>query len=309
MSAGAGPTARLTLLRSGTSTLVVDYGRPHSRSLGVPLGGAADRFSLGIGNALVGNAPDAAALEITLTGPVLRADADLACVLFGAPFEMHTGRRVLRPGTTFTLQAGEELHIGSTPRGARAYLCVRGGLHTALVLGSRSSLAPLGAGAELPCLTGRIRGRTLRVAFDAAATPLRMLDGPQAEWFRRNELLAPTRFVVTAAANRMGLRLDGPPLAVPRREMVSEPVCPGSVQVTHEGQCIVLGVDGQTIGGYPKVAQVIAADLDRLGQLRPGDELVFARVSLEHAEELYRQRQKFLREWTNRLRTAETLLP
>jgi allophanate hydrolase subunit 2 len=102
----------------------------------------------------------------------------------------------------------------------------------------------------------------------------------------------------------MGLRLRGEPLLPPDRELVSEPVCPGAVQVTRDGQCIVLGVEGQTIGGYPKVAQVIAADLDKLGQLRPGQEVRFRLVSLEAAESLYRQKHVELRRWLTRLRTA-----
>ena len=83
---------------------------------------------------------------------------------------------------------------------------------------------------------------------------------------------------------------------------MSEPVCPGSVQVTRDGQCIVLGVDGQTIGGYPKIAQVIAADLDRLGQLRPGAVVRFQQVDIDSAETLYRQRRERLEEWLMRLR-------
>jgi antagonist of KipI len=139
---------------------------------------------------------------------------------------------------------------------------------------------------------------------------LRVLDGPQADWFEPDALTgspereAPT-FTVTPAGNRMGLRLSGPPLPPPARELVSEPVCPGAVQVTRDGQCILLGVDGQTIGGYPKVALVVAADLDRLGQLRPGDRLRFVRVSLEEAEELARERRRWLDAWLLRLRVAE----
>jgi antagonist of KipI len=111
----------------------------------------------------------------------------------------------------------------------------------------------------------------------------------------------PPRFTVTRAADRMGLRLQGEPLPVPGRELVSEPVCPGSVQVTRDGQCIILGVDGQTIGGYPKIAQVIRADLDVLGQLRPGERVCFVRVSLSEAEELYLQKQEALHHWLVRL--------
>ena len=189
----------------------------------------------------------------------------------------------------------------------RAYLCVRGGLQTPLVLGSRSSLEPLRAGAELPCQTSVMHVR--HVSYDFAWNAEPRLAARRGR--RRRRLGSATRsfiaqsFTVTPASNRMGLRLHGEALTLPERELVSEPVCPGSVQVTRDGQCIVLGVDGQTIGGYPKIAQVISADLDKLGQLRPGESVRFARVSLEDAEALYRAKQAELREWLTRLRTAE----
>jgi biotin-dependent carboxylase-like uncharacterized protein len=311
--------AVLSVLEPGLCTLVADLGRPATRSLGVPVGGAADRFALAVGNALVGNPPDAAALEVTLAGPTLRADAALACVLYGAPFELSLGGRTLPAGTTFTLPPGEELRLGGTPRGARAYLCVGGGLRTPVVLGSRSSLGPLAAGAELPCVSGVIRGRFVRIESEwdadlvgpvgAGPGRLRVLDGPQADWFDGAGLYDGAGFEVTAASNRMGLRLRGRPLRLPERELVSEPVCPGSVQVTRDGQCIVLGVDGQTIGGYPKAAQVIAADLDLLGQLRPGERVRFERVGLAEAEALYRRREAALGRWLARLREAEVFAP
>src|SRR5262245_40095957 len=103
--------ATLKILSPGLCTLLVDRGRPRTRSLGVPVGGATDCFSLALGNALVGNPPDTPALEVCLSGPVLRADEDLACVLFGAPFEMSAGRHRLVAGKTFTLRAEEELSI------------------------------------------------------------------------------------------------------------------------------------------------------------------------------------------------------
>src|ERR1700730_2670283 len=96
----------LEVLDPGWAARVVDAGRPHCRSLGVPVGGAADRTALTLGNALVGNPLGAAALEITLAGPTLEADADLACVVFGAPFELTSDRQPLAAGTTFTLTAG-----------------------------------------------------------------------------------------------------------------------------------------------------------------------------------------------------------
>jgi antagonist of KipI len=315
--------ASLHVLRPGLCTLVVDLGRPRTRSLGVPVGGAADRFALAIGNALVGNPPDAAALEVCLAGPTVRADGDLACVVYGAPFDLAGGRQPLAAGKTFTLRAGEELRVGGTARGMRAYLCVRGGLQVPVVLGSRSGLEPLRAGADLPCVPGSIHARFVHVRREWEApraamaggtgegvATLRVLEGSQAGWFPGEDFhgspdgVAPT-FTVSPASDRMGLRLRGEPLALPDRELLSEPVCPGTVQVTRDGQCVILGVDGQTIGGYPRIAQVISADLDELGQLRPGEQVCFRRVSLGEAEALYRQRQEVLRGWVTRLLNAE----
>jgi 5-oxoprolinase (ATP-hydrolysing) subunit C len=302
----------LRIIQPGLYTLVVDFGRPASRSLGVPVGGAADRFSLSLGNALVGNAPDSAALEINLIGPTVEAGCDLACVVQGAPLSLDSDRQSLEPGTTFTLRAGERLRLGGATHGARAYLCVRGGLQTTPVLGSRSGLDPVTAGMELPCQPGVTAARFVCLDDEGNRTtwaehtrpqPIRVLPGAQADWFPSPALRAgtPAVFRVSPASNRMGLRLQGPALPWPGRELVSEPVCPGTVQVTRDGQCIILGVDGQTIGGYPKIAQVIAADLDLVGQLRPGDEIVFVPASLSEAEELYRRRQEVLREWLLRL--------
>jgi antagonist of KipI len=267
----------------------------------VPVGGAAAGTARALGNALVGNEPDAAALEICLSGPTLVADVDLACAVFGAPFEVTTSRRRVAAGRTFTLRAGEELTVAGTPSGMRAYVCVRGGLSGPVVLGSQSSLAPIANGAEVGCVAGRIRRRFLSPFAPERREALHYLPGAQADWFPDDSLEART-LTVTTASNRMGLRLQGEPLPVSGREMVSEPVCPGTVQVTRDGQCIVLGVDGQTIGGYPKIAQVISADLDALGQLRPGETVVFRRVGREDAERRYREKQALLAEWTFRMR-------
>jgi biotin-dependent carboxylase-like uncharacterized protein len=295
----------LRVLESGLYSLLVDQGRPGTRSLGVPVGGAADQTALALGNALAGNPPDTPALEITLAGPTLQAETDVGAIVFGAPFEMRVGQRELRPNATFTLRAGEVLRINGTPKGLRGYLCVRGGFESPAILGSHSAFAPLACNDVLPCPAGTLPVRFLRPGLTAyiGSRTLRVLVGPQAGWFRSEPFYA-QEFTITPQSNRMGLRLDGTPLTVPQRELVSEPVCPGAVQVTRDGRCIVLGVDGQTIGGYPKIAQVIAADLDKLAQLRPGDSVRFVRVSLEEAEALYRHQRDELRCWLLRVRVA-----
>jgi antagonist of KipI len=299
----------LRVLDPGLYTLVVDFGRPGTRSLGVPVGGAADRCALALGNALVGNPPDAAALEINQAGPTLQAGSELGCVVYGAPFSLASDRQPLTAGTTFTLHPGEELRIGTTPHGLRAYLCVRGGLLATAALGSRSGLGPLCSGMTLQCQAGSLAGRFVAPQWTWNREPrtLRTVAGLQAEWFAGQDF-ARSEYTLTPASNRMGLRLQGEPLSFPNRELVSEPVCPGTVQVTRDGQCIILGVDCQTIGGYPKVAQVIQADLDKIGQLRPGDRIGFAPISLEEAEVHYRRKRTELHAWLTRLQAAEPLM-
>jgi biotin-dependent carboxylase-like uncharacterized protein len=314
----------LRVLDPGLASQVVDFGRPHYRSLGVPIGGAADRAALAIGNALVGNAAEAPALEVTLAGPTLRAECELTCVVYGAPFELSRHTQNLPMGKTFTLQAGDNLHIRGTPAGMRAYLCVYGGIQMESILGSRSALEPISRGSVLSCSPSALPSRFVKLdrpwapsvvlhrafGLPSSSRILRVLPGPQFDWLDAADLF-PTTFdftwpllEVSSASNRMGIRLCGTPLPPPAQELVSEPVCPGSVQVTRDGQCIILGVDGQTIGGYPKIAQVISADLDEVGQLRPGDWVHFIRVEMEEAEALYRRRRAELQELLARLGTG-----
>lgn len=294
---------------AGLLSLLVDRGRARTRHLGVPLGGAADRAALALGNALVGNAPDAVAVEVTLSGPTVESLHPTACVVFGAPFQCTVNGRAVAAGTTLTLEPGDVLRVGGTLTGARGYLCVAGGFEAPEILGSRSGLEPVRAGDALACRASRIEARSLPFVT-APANPegrggiLRALDGPQRDWFA-DDVFFRQEYEVSPASNRMGLRLRGAPLARRAGELVSEAVASGAVQVTNDGQPVVLGVDGQTIGGYPKVAHVIRADLDRLAQLRPGDRVRFERVSPEEAERAARQQSAFLREWLTRLRIAD----
>jgi 5-oxoprolinase (ATP-hydrolysing) subunit C len=296
----------LHVIDPGWGTRVVDAGRPRTRHLGVPVGGAADRAAWMLGHALVGNPPETPALEICLKGPTLRADHDIGVVVCGAPFVLSSARQSLSANRTFTLSAGEELHIGGVPTGLRAYVCVAGGIEAPRVLDSYSSLDGVGHGAAFDCRSGRVRPRFFHdcpLLALASEWTLAVLAGPQADWFNEAEFYDAT-FTVALTSNRMGLRLDGPRLATPGREMVSEPVSPGAVQVTREGQPIILGVDGQTIGGYPKIAHVCRADLDKLGQMRPGDKVRFERVRLDEAEARWRRRERELEEWLTRARVT-----
>src|SRR5207253_7926461 len=155
---------------------------------------------------------------------------------------------------------------------------------------------------EFKCCAGVAPTRFLHTSFEWNKEPnlLRVIAGLEADWFDTGSFFG-QEYHVSPTSNRMGLRLQGRALDFPTPELLSEPVSPGAVQVTRDGQCIILGVDGQTIGGYPKIAQVISADLDKLGQLRPGDTIRFTRVTLETAESAYLEKQAEIGEWVTRL--------
>lgn len=295
----------------GLFSLLVDLGRPRGRSLGLPLGGAADRAALALGNALIGNLDTAPALEVTLAGPTLEARQPIACVVFGAPFSCAINGSPVAAGATFTLEAGDTLRMSGTSSYARAYLCVAGGFDAPLILGSRSALEPLCAGETMTACAARTEPRALPFCtgdgcdsdFPCGTALVRVIPGPQRNWFT-DEAFFTQEYAVAPASNRMGVRLLGAPLSRRPGELVSEAVAPGAVQVTNDGLPIILGVDGQTIGGYPKIAHVIRADLDRLAQLRPGDRVKFASVSLEKAHEADQRRKEFIKTWQARLQAA-----
>lgn len=292
----------LIVVEPGLQTLIVDAGRPSTRSLGVPLSGAADRLSWMLANLLATNPVEVPALEICLAGPTIDVKCDVGLALVGAPFEWFRNDVRLAPDRCVQCRSGDRVRIGGTARGARAYLAVAGGIESRRLLGSQSSFERIERGTVLNCQAETVKERTIQwmIADHEGPIPLRALLGPQADWFELEQFFGP-RFAVSPTSNRMGIRLQGDPLRRPVRELVSEPVAPGAVQVVNDGQCIVLGVDGQTIGGYPKVAHVIGADWDRLGQLRPGDAVVFELVNMDEAEAAWRERQQLLQSWMARL--------
>ena len=195
---------------------------------------------------------------------------------------------------TANLAAGERLKIGGTPTGCRAYLCVAGGFAGPVILDSQSALAPICCGDLLTCGTSSIKPRSGMVPALRNSGVIQVLPGPQARWFGDRDFFEQV-YTVAGASDRMGVRLVGTPLSRPTRELASEPVAPGAVQITNDGLPVILGVDGQTIGGYPKIAHVIRADLDLVGQLRPGSTVHFVEVTTEHAELAYREQSEPLR--------------
>lgn len=290
----------LRIIRPGHFTTVQDRGRPGYRSWGVPEGGAFDRDAADLANALLGNDERCATLEMTLLGGHFEALVPLAIALAGAPMNAAIlgpdgGRRPLTLPLCCTLGAGDQLIVAGTSSGARTYLAVAGGWQTPAILGSRSSETPLAAGTILAAAASTTPTRHLAddggSSTDPTAQPFRVLTGPDAsDRSRLAEWLA-SGFRADPRCDRVGLRLEGPSLdLVSPPDRLSAPVAPGAVQVAGGG-IHVIGVAGGTMGGYPHVAHVIAADLYRLGQVRPGDRLRFQLVSRDEARVLHlRQR-------------------
>ncbi|HSL34782.1 MAG TPA: biotin-dependent carboxyltransferase family protein [Candidatus Limnocylindrales bacterium] len=305
----------LEVLDPGMLTTVQDAGRPEWTHLGVPIGGACDTWSLAVANRLAGNGPEAAALELTIVGPTLAIREAIVVGLAGADLGgiARPGDRRLEPGRSHRLEPGITISfpgwaaasdgaIGGAV-GARGYLAVPGGVDVPEVLGSRStSLAGAFGGLDGRPLRAGDTIRGLRAGSLAPAErhwpalsddplagdperPIRVVRGPGAgDDAKAFEHIVASPWRVAAGSDRVGLRLEGPPLDVPHHgRMASHGVAFGAVQVPPDGTPIVLLADHQTTGGYPVAAVAISADRPRLGQLRPGSSVSFVEVTAADA--------------------------
>jgi biotin-dependent carboxylase-like uncharacterized protein len=306
-------TAVLRVLAPGLLTTVQDLGRPGYQSRGIPVGGALDPISLRAANALVGNAPDTGALEVAYLGPTLvveDGEARLSFVGANALIEIladetaTSGRRIATMRSVH-LQRGEVVRIGSLSRGAVLYVAVEGGFAIAPVLVSVSTYLRGAIGgwegralATGDCLPLRRAEPSERddceiVGLDLAPPArYRAMAGPQNDYFSAAalETFFNSDYVVSTGADRMGMRLKGPRLEHARGfNIISDGIAPGSIQVPGNKQPIVLLADRQTVGGYPKIATVISADLPAISRLPIGAKIRFAPVCLEEAEAARRQ--------------------
>ncbi|MFJ6796034.1 biotin-dependent carboxyltransferase family protein [Streptomyces sp. NPDC091268] len=290
------PATGLEVLRPGALTTVQDLGRPGHAHLGVPRSGALDSGAYRLANRLLGNPPGAAALETTLDGVRLRALSPVVVAVTGAPCAVRLCGRPAAWGAPVRLRAGAELDVGRAEAGLRSYLAVRGGFAVPPVLGSRSTdllsglgPAPLAAGAVLPV---GAPGPDPVHGVDVPAAPgppaelvLPLRPGPRADWFEPAAIagLWRSRYRVSAASNRIGLRTEGPALVRSRGgELASEGMVLGAVQVPPDGRPVVFLADHPVTGGYPVLGVVPAGPaLDAAAQARPGTTVRFVAATAE----------------------------
>ncbi|WP_119459988.1 biotin-dependent carboxyltransferase family protein [Rhodospirillaceae bacterium SYSU D60014] len=315
--------ASLAVVAPGLHTTIQDRGRFGHQDVGMPVSGPLDDVGLRLANALVGNPPGMAALEILMQGPTLEVAAESVRVALagsGAGIEvLGEEARVVPSWRSITLRRGQSFRIRALADSACAYLAVEGGFAIEPCLGSLSTYVRGGIGG---LHGGALRpGDNLPLRFDAATerdevmlpkTPdlapnrtIRVVLGPQQDYFTDAavDTLLSSDYRVSQNADRMGFRLDGPILA--HRDgynIVSDGIATGAIQVPGSGQPILLLADHGTAGGYPKIATVISADLPVIGRRRPGDGIRFAAVTVAEAEAIRQQEEAALQTLIRRLR-------
>jgi biotin-dependent carboxylase-like uncharacterized protein len=293
-------TRGLFVVEPGVLTTVQDLGRPGWGAWGVPASGALDEEAFRLANRLVGNPPGAAALEVTLQGPVFKAIGDAILAVVGGPFGP-------APGEVLRVDDGKTLALAAGPGAVRAVVAVAGGIDVPQVLGSRSTCVS----ARFGGFQGRrlqkgdvlsigepfgppLPGRANVPRPPAGDVTLRAMPGPHEDRFDPEARAAfwAAAWRILPESNRMGVRLRGESLGfVETAALPSEGTAPGAVQITAEGQPIVLLAERPTTGGYPKIATVASVDLGLLARTAPGRSVRFERISVDEARRLLAERE------------------
>ena len=303
----------LKVLRAGLFDTIQDLGRIGYMALGMPTAGAMDRVGLRLANALLGNAPAMAGLEIGVMGPDLLVEADTVRVALAGPLSPSLSESVdappkpLESDRSHLLKRGQVLRVGMVEGSNTAYLAVAGGFAIPAFMGSLATYTRAGvgglegrklaAGDMLPLKLDQAPSgddRKLGAPFDDGDGPIRVVWGPQDDYFteagRRTFMTA--EYKVSKEADRMGIRFEGPTIEHAKgADIISDGIGPGAIQVPGAGLPIVLLADRQTVGGYSKIATVASVDLPRLGRLLPGRTVRFAAVTVEEAEALRREQE------------------
>jgi biotin-dependent carboxylase-like uncharacterized protein len=308
----------IEVIDGGLGNSIQDAGRFGFRHMGITVSGCLDPMLARCANALVGNSPDCAGIEIRGAGPTLEATKGrVRLALAGeidATLRRASGESFAVPAwTSVTLDPHDVLEVGYLP-GGTAFLAVSGGIDSPSQLGSRSTYQramiggidgkPIVTGNLLPCSSQPCRDRREFTAppWRHDAGPMRVILGPQQGHFKQEsvEQFLGTEYKVSTQIDRMGVRLDGVALmhiSAQAADIVSDGVTPGVIQVPGNGQPIILLADCQTVGGYPKIATVICADLPRLAQLQPGQSLRFCAVNAAQAKAALLERERRWNGW------------
>ncbi len=318
----------LRIIKPGISTTLQDAGRKGYQAAGVPISGAMDTNSLRLANILCGNDQGSVVLETTLHGAEWLVEEEQLIAFSGGGTTLHINNQPAPLNHAIRVKASSLLSLKPSPDGCRTYLAVAGGFKAKTDLKSSSTYKTASFGGyegralktgdllewnnERTVMSDKIKeslvlnGRDFTLAgwhidfnIPGKGKTIRIFKGPEWDWFddHTSEKLFTNSFAVSNQSDRMGYRLSGGPLMLStKREMISTAVCSGTIQVTHEGNLVILMADAQTTGGYPRMAMVAAVDLPACAQLRPGDRVHFSEISIDKAEDLYLEREQLLRQ-------------
>ncbi|WP_226648814.1 biotin-dependent carboxyltransferase family protein [Microbulbifer variabilis] len=310
-------------IRAGLQTSIQDYGRPGLMHYGISQGGAADLLSMKLANLLLGNTLNNPVMEITLTGPLIEFDCDVSIAITGARFKTLLNNNPIENYKVIQIKSGDILEFSHLLSGARAYIGLSATISVPQILNSASTHLISGFGGHKSGAIEqgeRVHLENIRIAKEAQLErelipnyrlrPLiRVVHGAESQRFPQSALdnFFATTFQVSAQSNRMGIRLS--PSIIPEPEgledisgeMVSSGLYPGSIQIPSNGEPIISFIEGQTIGGYPRLAHVIRADLHRLGQLKAQDKINFQLVSPAQARLILQKKNKLLAKLQNRM--------
>ncbi|MBL8102242.1 MAG: biotin-dependent carboxyltransferase [Anaerolineales bacterium] len=279
-----------------------DSGRRGWQSYGVPVSGPMDWFAYRVANSLLKNSPDAVAIEIGLGEAVFQAKRNCVLAVTGAGFEVENYVWTFPLWTSFYVRAGWRVCVKKTSSGNWAYLAIAGGFETDSILGSKSTYLRGGLGSviragdvlqsgkpavELPKLAARDFPVEKYVKYDQSPV-IEVIAGPQTDRFTKEGLQTfyNGEFTLSKSFDRMGYRLEGNSIShIGSADLISEGMTMGSVQVPANGQPIVMMADAPTTGGYPKIANVIHADLPLLAQCEAGvSKIRFRETTVEKAQ-------------------------
>lgn len=278
------------VLRPGLLTSVQDVGRTSYAEYGVPVSGAMDSYAAKIANLLVGNTPDRAVLEVSLIGPVLKFNKKTLISVAGIEVNVYLNGNKIRINTTVKVVENDVLEIAEITKGARAYVAVSGGWQTPLVLGSRSFYKSITEKSRLEKYdfidfneeTTKVQESNATVKFQAERYSSPIIEvQPVFEWFQltaeNQTRLLQQHFRVSKNNNRMAYQLI-PEFSNHLKGILTQPILPGTVQLTPAGNLIVLMRDAQTTGGYPRVFQLTEESINKLAQKRKGEVFKFKKI-------------------------------
>lgn len=300
---------KIKIINPGLLSSIQDSGRYGYQQYGMPVAGAMDTDALQLANWCVGNQPNEACIESTILGAAIEFQLDTRIALCGAKVRAKINGEFVDMNRSLQIKAGDQLEMGQVQSGCRTYLAIAGGFNIPELMNSKSTYLrgkfggfkgkALSAGDEIEInQTKQVFKRVLAqdlIPDYSSHTQIRVTAGAEVKRFTQEGIKSflCSTYTVSPQSDRMGYRLSGEKIEhADGADIISSGITTGAIQVPGHGEPIIMMADHQTVGGYTKIAQVIAADLPLLGQMKPGDCIHFREISLDKAQDILIEKQR-----------------